>query len=179
MKAFHEVRKYDANYKVWHESYDNISFITHWHKEIELIYVRSGSTNINISNNSFAVDEGDFIICDTGDIHYSNSRGSYNTIDFIIFDPNIISPMYGYSNFLCPIIKKKELEEYGLTNELHDLIELLKLELEGKDNYYEEIVDASIRRFWYFLKRRVPVNDSPSQSQNNRIHMWKMSLSQL
>ena len=43
MKAFHEVRSYDSDFMVWHSNYENIGFLAHWHKEIELIYVRSGS----------------------------------------------------------------------------------------------------------------------------------------
>ena len=39
MKAFHEVRNYTSDFMVWHKQYENISFIAHWHREIELIYV--------------------------------------------------------------------------------------------------------------------------------------------
>ena len=39
MKAFHEVRNYDSDYMVWHSRYENVGFLAHWHKEIELIYV--------------------------------------------------------------------------------------------------------------------------------------------
>src|SRR5690554_6188188 len=118
MKAFHEIRKYDSNYKVWHKSYENISFVAHWHKEIELIYVREGKANINISNNSFVANKENLIICDTEDIHYSNSPGCINAIDFIIFDTSIISSMYEYSHFSCPVIKKEDLEKYDLDHEL-------------------------------------------------------------
>ncbi len=79
--------------------------------------------------------------------------------------------MYEYSHFSCPIIKKEELEKYHLNQELHELLNILKAELHNKETYYEEIVDSSIRRFWYLLKRKVPVNLAISQSQNNRIHM--------
>lgn len=171
MRAFHEIRKYDSNYKVWHKSYHNISFVAHWHKEVELIYVRQGKANITISNNSFVSNEGDLIVCDSGDLHYSNSPGLSNIIDFVHFDTSIISSMYEYSNFSCPIITKKELEKYHLTHELHELLNTLNRELHNKETYYEEIVDTSIRKFWYLLKRKVPVNVSTSQSQNNRIHM--------
>ena len=36
MKAFHEVRSYDSDFMVWHSNYENIGFLAHWHKEIEL-----------------------------------------------------------------------------------------------------------------------------------------------
>ena len=49
MKAFHEVRNYDSDYMVWHSRYENVGFLAHWHKEIELIYVRSGSCLLSIN----------------------------------------------------------------------------------------------------------------------------------
>ena len=43
MKAFHEVRNYRSDFMVWQCAYTNISFLAHWHQEIELVYLRSGS----------------------------------------------------------------------------------------------------------------------------------------
>ena len=39
MKAFHEVRNYNSDLMVWYSSYENISFVAHWQKEIEFVYV--------------------------------------------------------------------------------------------------------------------------------------------
>ncbi len=57
MKAFHEIRSYDSDFMVWHSSYQNISFLAHWHKEIELIYVRSGSCRLNITDRTFTAQD--------------------------------------------------------------------------------------------------------------------------
>ena len=73
MKAFHEVRNYPTDLMVWHKDYENISFIAHWHREIELLYIKSGSIKMQVSSHSFTAHKGDLIICDTGDIHYSNA----------------------------------------------------------------------------------------------------------
>ena len=171
MKAFHEVRTYDSNFMVWYSNYENISFLTHWHREIELIYVRSGSANFNISNKSFTAYEGDLIISDTGDIHYSNSFGMDNSLDFIIFDPSIVSSRYEYSNFSHPLVKKELLDQYLLTEELHNLFHILKMELKEKPLYYEEVVKASLRKFWYHLKRRIPIDKLQSTGPNHRNSM--------
>lgn len=168
MKAFHEVRTYDSNFMVWHSSYDNISFLAHWHKEIELIYIRSGSAQISITNHIFTAHEGDLIICDSGDIHYSDSFDMDNSLDFIIFDTNIISPYYEYSHFSFPLITKKQLEEYNLTSSLHNLIHTVRNELTNKEFYYEEIIESTIRGLWYRIKRILPKGNLELQSNSNR-----------
>ena len=86
MKAFHEVRNYTSDFMVWHKQYENISFIAHWHREIELIYVRKGSLKMQVTNHAFTANAGDLVICDTGEIHYSNSYSKGTVMDFIIFD---------------------------------------------------------------------------------------------
>lgn len=171
MKAFHEVRTYDSNFMVWHSSYDNISFLAHWHKEIELIYIRSGSAMISITNHIFTANEGDLIICDSGDIHYSNSFDMDNSLDFIIFDTNIISPFYEYSHFCSSLITKEQLEAYNLTSCLHNLISIVKDELTSRDSYYEEIVESAIKDLWYRIKRKLPKSNLELQSRNNRSKM--------
>lgn len=171
MKAFHEVRTYDSNFMVWHSSYDNISFLAHWHKEIELIYVRSGSARISITNHIFTAHEGDLVVCDSGDIHYSDSFHMDNSLDFIIFDTNIISPFYEYSHFSSPLITKEQLEEYNLTSSLHNLIYTVKNELTNKESYYEEIVASAIRDLWYRIRRNLPKSNLELQSRNNRSKM--------
>ncbi len=72
MRAFHEVRSYNSDFMVWHSSYDNISFLAHWHKEIELIYVRSGTCHLSITDVNFTAHAGDLAICESGAIHYSD-----------------------------------------------------------------------------------------------------------
>lgn len=171
MKAFHEVRTYNSNFMVWHSNYDNISFLAHWHREIELIYIRSGTANISITNHNFTASEGDLVVCDSGDIHYSNYNGMDNSLDFIIFDPSIVNSLYEYSDFSNPLITKESLDKYNLTDILHRLLNTLSKELSSREDYYEDIVKASLRYFWYRLKRVVPKNNSELQSQNRRITM--------
>ena len=90
MKAFHEIRNYNSDLMVWHSGYENISFVAHWQKEIELVYVRSGEASFHVADQSFTAHAGDLVICESGQIHYSDSYTSQNHLDFLIFDTNII-----------------------------------------------------------------------------------------
>lgn len=161
MKAFHEVRNYDSNFLVWHSAYENIGFLGHWHKELEFIYLRSGSANICINNQTFAVHAGDLIFCDSGDIHYSNSFELNHTIEFLIFDPQILTSGYQYSHFPSPVISAKTLKELGLDKAASELFSQVAEELQQKETYYQDIVKAKIRTFWYLLRRKIPSSPKP------------------
>lgn len=169
MKAFHEVRSYDSNFFVWHSAYENIGFLGHWHKELEFIYLRSGSASICINNQTYLIQSGDLIFCDSGDIHYSHSFDSDHTIEFLVFDPQIISNSYQYSNFSSPLISAGQLVAYGLTGEVDALFSQIPAELQKKEPFYQDIVRAKIRAFWYLLKRRVPNSPAPVSSGSHNI----------
>lgn len=169
MKAFHEVRSYDSDVMVWCQTYENISFLSHWHKEIELIYVSAGTCRISIGDQSLTAQGGDLVICDSGNIHYSDSYEEKNVLHFLIFDPGIISSVYEYSGFSSPHVTKAELEEYGLTKGLEELFQTVKRELTQQNKYYQDVVKAKIREFWYLLKRNVPQDSTQGASYNRRI----------
>jgi AraC-like DNA-binding protein len=168
MKAFHEVRSYDSDFMVWHSSYKNISFLAHWHKEIEFIYIRSGSARISINNHIFVAQKGDLVICDSGNIHYSDSYDMDNSLDFVIFDPNLVSPLYEKSNFVHPLVTSQMLHDLQLNEKIAHLIDVIKTETKAKKPYYREIVKASLTEFWYQLQRKLPKTFPVSAETNRR-----------
>lgn len=168
MKAFHEVRNYPTDLMVWHKTYENISFIAHWHREIELLYLRSGSIKMQVSSHSFTAHAGDLIICDTGDIHYSNSYEKGSCLDFLIFDTSLISQHYQYQGFLNPLLTAAQMKESGLDRMLLTLEDTIDLELARTDEYYQDIIRADLRYFWFHMLRLLPVCSDPSVMQNRR-----------
>lgn len=170
MKAFHEIRSYSSDIMIWHREFRNISFLAHWHQEIELIYMRSGSAEISVMDHTFTANEGDFIICDSGEIHFSDSQGRENSMDFIVFDPTLISSIYDGSHFLHPLITKSALDEYQLREPLDRMIETIDYELAEKKPYYQDIIKASLREFWYLLKRNLPISTVNLHEDKKRVH---------
>lgn len=156
MKAFHEIRNYNSDLMVWHSIYENISFVAHWQKEIEFIYVRSGEASFHVADHSFTAHAGDLVICESGQIHYSDSYNTRNLLDFLIFDTNIISSRFQNPHFKTPLITAAELKEYCLLDSLERLFTLIPKELDKKQPYYKDIVTAAIREFWFLLKRNLP-----------------------
>ncbi len=171
MKAFHEVRSYDSDFMVWHSAYTNISFLAHWHKEVEFIFVRSGCCRLSVSDQTFLARAGDLVVCESGVIHYSDSFDLDNSLDFIICDTGILSSMFQNPHFIRPLVSREDLASYGLTEELETLISLVARELSHKRPYYQEIVEASLARFWNLLRRFHPRNTDHSPAENRREHM--------
>lgn len=168
MKAFHEVRNYDSDFMVWHSSYENIGFLAHWHKEIELIYVRAGACRLSINEESFTAQAGDLVVCESGVIHYSDSHGLDNSLDFIIFDTSILSPLYHNPHFVQPLVTREDLIRYGLTNRLDVLLDTVSRELTERRPYYKEVVTSSIQTFWALLKRCHPRSGSEQTPDDRR-----------
>ncbi|MDD2970697.1 MAG: AraC family transcriptional regulator [Lachnospiraceae bacterium] len=169
MKAFHEVRNYKSDFMVWHNSYYDISFMAHWHREIELIYVRSGTVTVHVTDSVIHAQEGDLIICDSGDIHYSDQRSEGSCLDFVLFDTAIINSHYHYSFFSNPHITKENLKDWHLTESWFRLLDLLDDELSRREHYYQDVVTASICQFWYLLLRRLPANTTKTIMQGRRV----------
>ncbi|MCR1842144.1 helix-turn-helix transcriptional regulator [Murimonas intestini] len=171
MKAFHEVRSYDSDFMVWHSSYQDISFLAHWHQEIEFIFVRSGSAHLSINEHNFTAHKGDLVVIDTGDFHYSDSSKMKNVLDFIIFDTSILSSLYNHSHFASPLVSASELKRYGMEKDVLALFADVSRELKEKEPYYKEIVTARLRDFWYLLKRKRPQSCQDMTSENKRMSL--------
>ena len=168
MKALHEVRKYENKFRVWVGTYKNIGFIPHWHKEIELIYVKNGCAKMRINGKSFLAEKGDLVICDSGSTHASPTFNMNNTLEFLIFDTSVLSGSYSASDFENPHITSFQLEELGLKDELKRMLKILKSELSEKPSYYRETSESAIRFFWFLLKRSLP-SENKNDSKSSRL----------
>lgn len=173
MRAFHEVRSYRSNYSMWHSTYQNISFLAHWHNEIELIYLRSGRSSISANDQTFSAQQGDLVLCNSGDIHYSDDADPCNLIDFIVFDPALLGS--NYPSLHCPhhLITRQFLQEHQLDSLLLRLIDTIDEELGEKQAYYQEIVTSVLREFWWSLRRSLPDEKADAKLQTQNREMLK------
>lgn len=171
MKAFHEVRNYDSDFMVWQSAYQDISFLAHWHQELELIYVRSGTARFRINDDEFTAFAGDLVFVDTGDFHNSDSYDCRNILDFIVFDPGVISSHYQRSDFVHPRITAKTLDSLGMRESTERLFARVSLELQEKKPYYQELVSAMLREFVYLLRRHLPARGETAAAPHGRAAM--------
>ena len=170
MKAFHEVRNYNSDLMVWYSSYENISFVAHWQKEIELVYINSGEASFHVSDQHFTAHAGDLVICESGQIHYSDSYNTKNNLHFLIFDTNVISSRFHNPHFKNHRVTSEELYQLGLSDALQRLFTLVPEELDKKQPYYKDIITSAIREFWFLLKRNLPRAEKATDN-SRRSHM--------
>lgn len=159
VKAFHEVRSYASNFMMWHSAYRNISFLAHWHNELELIYAREGVSSITVNDDTYCMRAGDLVVCNSGDIHYSDSADPVNAIDFLVFDPGLLDPQYRETASPRHYIEAAAFRRLGLEGKLAELFHRISGELRDRGPYYQEIATAGLREFWYLLKRHIPAEE--------------------
>lgn len=168
MKAFHEVRNYPSDFMLWHKQYENICFLAHWHREIELIYIRKGNGTIHVIDEAINAKEGDLILCDSGDIHYCDVHSPKFVLDFLIFDTSIVSSHYTYPMINRHVLDKKFLSEHGLDKKLKNLLCLIDDEMDNNKEYFKEIITGELRGFWYQLIREIPKKSGAESEQSGR-----------
>ncbi len=109
------------------------------------------------------------MVCDSGNIHYSDSYEEENTLHFLLFDLGMVQSVYEETRFLSSHVTKEQLSEYGLSEKLRELFETVEGELGRQEKYYQDIVKAKICEFWYLLIRRMPRSSDRTVRFNKRI----------
>ncbi len=171
LRAFHEKRQYDNDFHFWQSSYYDIIFTAHWHREVELLYVKAGEFTISVNNETFLATEGDLVICNSGDIHYCNCNGSENILDIIVFDVDVINPFYKNSRFLLPHITKSVLVESGIDKIVSSLFSIAKNELMFKKPHYKTIIKGRLLEFWAICLRHFQIAPKDAKKDNRRLAM--------
>ncbi len=113
---------YDDNCEIFHSIY------THWHEEMEIIYIEKGSGILRINENTFRIQAGDFALINKEAVHHLKSDLK-NILYFksLVFDLVILS---GIAGDLC-----HEKLIHMLMNKQADFVHIIK----PKDAHYENI----------------------------------------
>jgi len=166
LSIFQELRQYEDNFRVWHSKYKNMTFSTHWHSEIELIFARKGTTQIVIDNTLYTLNAGDLLICGSKSIHSSEFEPTSNLLEFILFDPEIILPG-DFSTHENLYLSAQALNDKEMTIQVEQLFLLVSTELTNRRPYYQLIVSSTITAFWYTVKSRFPELAKSSLNKND------------
>ena len=90
MKAFYENRSYNSEIPVSASLNQNLDFVAHWHKDIEMIYVCDGQIGMGINSDYKVLQKGEAAICGSNDIHYYDSKDMSSMVIMIIFRPEVL-----------------------------------------------------------------------------------------
>lgn len=76
------------NHKIHAYTATRFEFAPHWHTQIELVTVQTGTLEAQVSGNNYHLSEGDVLLCGTNEIHsYFNSTGRSM---FLMFKPSFV-----------------------------------------------------------------------------------------
>lgn len=153
MDAFLEQRVYDSELIVFARCYENLRFLPHYHRETELIYLRSGSAHIGVCSSNLLCGKGDLVICRGGDAHYSNDESDSNIMDFLIFDPMEIDRLCAVRQTLPPVIRAVELQKAGMDKYCEKVFDTVHDELERREDGWEMLVRLEIAGLMTRLER--------------------------
>jgi AraC-like DNA-binding protein len=133
MRAYQEYKKYNNNLPITAFTDKNLTFLAHWHTDVELIFVTKGAIRIGINNNVSLLQQDSFAICSSRDIHFYDSKDMDNEVIVVIFRPDLLDcaggwpdKIYFQSSFITPdFLRKQNIPESVLKiieSNLHDII---------------------------------------------------------
>lgn len=97
---------------------------THWHDEIELLYIENGEMNLSIGSHTMLVSKGDCVLITPNILHGATShQNSPCTFYAIVFHPEFISSSgndYIQQRFISPYLTKTEISHYISTDNRKD-----------------------------------------------------------
>ncbi|MGE5599833.1 MAG: AraC family transcriptional regulator [Bacteroidota bacterium] len=137
MRAFHEDRSGLAKTPITVGKSGNLTFLAHWHTEVELVRVLEGALRVGINDEVRTLREGEMAIVASRAVHSyeTDARGSLAAI--IIFRPEVVGCPGGWpsdSRFLTPFIDGRRLEsmEASVCQRMQeDLLAIMREKEEG------------------------------------------------
>ena len=146
--------------------YDSCSFMWHWHPEIEITYVQSGTICYRVNNLTYHLKAGDIVFCNSGVLHSGAMELSQEDCSYIpvTFDSKLI---YGFfqsainSKYVDPVIQDSLLpaicidqsEPWHLPFREH-LLHMITLD-EQKPEFYELDITIHLQQMWHLLLEHI------------------------
>lgn len=92
MRVFHEIRKAAADdpHGITTIRTDNLSFMAHWHHDLELILVLDGNIPVSIGGQTFQMCRGDLAIVGSGEIHSYEGEPGACDMHVVILPPGLL-----------------------------------------------------------------------------------------
>lgn len=151
----------------------------HWHKEMELIYVKKGKGQIQLETESYEGNPGDIFVVTPGTLHAIHKLKGYSMeYENIIFEIDFLGEGAAdlcAGEFLVPLAAGKlfapariqeEEEEYDLLKRC--LVQMEEL-CETKEKAYELGVKAAVLQIIFLLIRKYPSMETVSSPDRERL----------
>lgn len=182
MSDFFEVKELDKSLPFFLFSMDSLMLGSHhWHKEVELIYIKKGKLELGINDKTFEINEGELCIINSGEIHYFFP--CQDCIRLVIqFDTSIFENKYfqnqenyDFKNLIDRTPSISSMWEPIQQNKVSKLILEMEKEYSEKLDGYQFAIKARMFDLILAIIRELPKESSrESFSNTNRISLQKI-----
>lgn len=188
MRAFHEIRRpsSDDKYGVTAFRTQNLSFMAHWHRDIELIFVLTGEITVGVGGKVCCMKGGDLAIIGSGEIHYYDGSPCGCDTFVIIIPPQFLNqgrwplgshfktPFFssGHNSNAVERLSVQETVTYVSPENmsaLHGLFMDIYHEVSTKDAAHEDMLRGRIHIFCGSAIRILPLSESSNSGELRRL----------
>ncbi|TFE27811.1 helix-turn-helix domain-containing protein [Cohnella luojiensis] len=165
MQAVRENIEYEnplLSLKIWQTSRNDVGSITwHYHPECELFLVQAGRLEVDLSNETYSMQEGDVVILGNSQLHRDRNPG--NAVEYIVlqfdlhsyFDQSTIPYLQYFNETKVPLSSMNYIfrENTEARNAAAECIRQIHQEALRKESGYELAVNMLIKKILLILIR--------------------------
>ena len=138
---------------------NKVAVSTHWHREIELLFIIKGSVLCRCNNTTFTASEGDLIVVNCNELHFCQNLTEDLQYYCIIADPNFLNGRFidlCDSKYITPIIENKILFKNIINNDkdIKNCINSINNEFNTCELGFELSIKASLYKLIVLLLRK-------------------------
>ena len=149
----------------------NLNYFSHFHNEIELLYVTEGMVNLHTNSRSYTVNKGETAVIMPGEIHSYTSEG-HNRCYVIKFYPvtAVNGADFSHLRFIEHVITPK----HSFYNRATELITNVAREYTQKNCGYELSINCDLSGIILLFFRNIPfasVNSEDNKKQSKQLSL--------
>lgn len=164
MGAYLEMVEPEADSKIRSFIDEGLVFVQpHWHKEIEMIYVKKGTINIGVNDQPIQLCEGEVYIVNAGEVHYYFASPDSERV-LLIFDPTLFQDVgigqmkvLNLKSQIAQMMNSSHDWEEKLSEKIRNIIWEIYLESCDKNIGYTYAIKAKMFELMMLMYREMPL----------------------
>ncbi len=151
----------------------------HWHKEIEIIYVKEGNVNIGVNDVPIQLKRDDIYFINGGDVHYFLASPESERI-VIQFDLSFFQDISSLEktnkemrNLFSSIVQASSLWSQEVADQMRQLLMTVHEENNERKSGYRYVIKAKMFEMLAILSREVPQNENWNDQVREEISSTK------
>lgn len=152
----------------------------HWHRELEINYIRRGRGFYLINGVRYHFQEGDILLINAHDLHRAFETDNL-TMDVFMFDQALLAMELRYDHDVLRPFREMGAQFTNLLSRQHpihlqlvDILQNITVEMDQREASYPSVVHAQLTRFLALVNRHFSVPDAnPAPVKHRGMHALK------